>query len=120
MQFGFTSKPFWPGVLLLLQCAAGVSASRAAPAAAQNSANVATQPAANRSGLQSVLAGMDQAALRFASMAADLEYTKVTVIVDDHSTERGRIFFEKSKGKLRVMLAFSSPAEKYVLFQDGK
>jgi len=63
---------------------------------------------------------MDQAALRFASMAADLEYTKVTVIVDDHSTERGRIFFEKSKGKLRVMLAFSSPAEKYVLFQDGK
>jgi outer membrane lipoprotein-sorting protein len=63
---------------------------------------------------------MDQAALRFASMAADLEYTKVTVIVDDHSTERGKIFFEKSKGKLRVMLAFRSPAEKYVLFQDGK
>ena len=71
-------------------------------------------------GLGKVLAGMDQAAARFTSVAADLEYTKVTVIVDDHSTERGTIRFEKSKGKLRVMLAFQQPAEKYVLFSDDK
>ena len=49
-----------------------------------------------------------------------MDYTKVTVIVDDHSTESGKIYFEKSKGKLRVMLAFQQPAEKYVLFADGK
>jgi len=70
--------------------------------------------------LEGVLAGMDRAAARFSSVSADLEYTKVTVIVDDHSTEHGKIYFEKSKGKLRVMLAFQQPAEKYVLFADGK
>jgi outer membrane lipoprotein-sorting protein len=63
---------------------------------------------------------MDRAAAQFHSVAADLEYTKVTVIVDDHSTEHGKIFFEKTQGKLRVMLAFEQPAEKYVLFSDGK
>ncbi|HEY7680046.1 MAG TPA: hypothetical protein VIC04_05955 [Terriglobia bacterium] len=70
--------------------------------------------------LTSVLAGMDRAAAQFTSVAANLEYTKVTVIVDDHSTERGRILFEKARGKLRVMLAFEQPSEKYILFSDGK
>ena len=78
------------------------------------------QAAANGLNLEAVLAGMDQAAARFTSVAGNLEYTKVTVIVDDHSTERGKIFFEKAKGKLRVMLAFQDPAEKYVLFADSK
>ena len=69
--------------------------------------------------LHDVLAGMDQAAAGFSSVTADLEYTKVTVIVDDHSTETGKIYFEKSSGKPRVMLAFLDPAEKYVLFAEG-
>jgi outer membrane lipoprotein-sorting protein len=66
------------------------------------------------------MAGMDGAAAKFSSVAADLEYTKVTVIVDDHSTETGKIYFEKSKGRTRVMLSFLDPAEKHVLFADGK
>jgi len=70
--------------------------------------------------METVLSGMDGAAARFSSVAADLEYTKVTVLVDDRSTEKGKIYFEKSKGKLRVMLAFQEPAEKYVLFSNGK
>lgn len=70
--------------------------------------------------LASTLAGMDQASAQFASVTGDIEYTKVTVIVNDFSTERGKIFFEKSKGKLRVMLNFTHPAEKFVLFSDGK
>ena len=66
------------------------------------------------------LAGMDQAATRFATVTGNLEYTKVTVLVNDRSTERGTIYFEKAKGKTRVMLAFREPAEKYVLFQGTK
>lgn len=77
-------------------------------------------PLQGATSLEAALAGMDRAAARFTSMAANLEYTKVTVIVDDHSTENGKIFFEKAKNKLRVMLAFEQPAEKYVLFTDGK
>lgn len=86
----------------------------------QSGTRTPAPPAVNGAKLEAVLAGMDQAAAKFASVAANLEYTKVTVIVDDHSTERGKIFFEKAKGKLRVMLAFQEPAEKYVLFANGK
>jgi outer membrane lipoprotein-sorting protein len=63
---------------------------------------------------------MDHAAARFSTVAGNLEYTKVTVIVNDHSTERGTIAFAKSKGRTRVMLAFTEPAEKYVLFEGNK
>ena len=70
--------------------------------------------------LESILARMDEAAARFTSVMGNLQYTKVTVIVDDHSTETGKIFFEKTKKRPRVMIAFDTPAEKYVLFADGK
>jgi outer membrane lipoprotein-sorting protein len=63
---------------------------------------------------------MDQAAARFTSVTGNLDYTKVTVIVDDHSTDRGSIAFEKKNGKTRVMLAFKEPAEKFVLFEESK
>jgi len=70
--------------------------------------------------LETALAGMDQAAARFSAVTGNLEYTKVTVIVNDRSTERGTIYFEKMKGKTRVLLAFREPAEKYVLFEGTK
>ena len=63
---------------------------------------------------------MDQSAAGFTSMTGDLDYTKVTVIVNDHSTQKGKVYFQKSAGKTRVMVAFTSPAEKYVLFDSGK
>jgi len=80
----------------------------------------ASQAEAETLDLASVLKGMDMAAAQFKSVTGNIEYTKVTVIVNDFSTERGKIFFEKAKGKLRVMLAFTDPAEKYVLFSSGK
>lgn len=80
----------------------------------------AARGAMAQSDLASTLAGMDGAAAKFSSISGDIEYTKVTVLVNDFSTEKGRIYFDKSKGKLRVMLAFTQPAEKYVLFSDGK
>lgn len=80
----------------------------------------ATSPARAQSDLASTIAGMDAAATKFTSVTGDIDYTKVTVLVNDFSTEKGKIFFDKSKGKLRVMLAFSQPAEKFVLFSDGK
>lgn len=70
--------------------------------------------------LEAVLRSMDQAAARFSGVTGDLEYTKVTVIVNDYSTEKGKIFFAKAKGKTRVMLAFEEPAEKYVLFEGSR
>ncbi|MBI4463906.1 MAG: outer membrane lipoprotein-sorting protein [Acidobacteria bacterium] len=74
----------------------------------------------SKASLEFILARMDEASARFASVSGNLDYTKVTVIVDDHSTETGKIYFEKNKGRTRVLIAFDKPAEKYVLFEDGK
>jgi len=114
MRFGFKNKRFAGFACLVLLLAAAV------PGRAQTAAGGESKTPSGANTLASVLAGMDRAAAQFNSVAADLEYTKVTVIVDDHSTERGKIFFEKTKGKLRVMLAFQQPSEKYVLFSGGK
>lgn len=76
--------------------------------------------------LEATLAGMDRAAASFRSITGNLDYTKVTVIVDDHSTDRGTIAFEKTRPEnplekaFRVMLAFREPAEKFVLFVGNK
>jgi len=87
-----------------------------------------TNSSNNPAKLQDILAGMDKAAADFASLEGDLEYTKVTVIVNDRSTQKGKIYFERSGGKRgnnsgaapRVMIAFYEPAEKYVLFANDK
>src|SRR5690242_5620647 len=75
---------------------------------------------AQGSDLASVTAGMDAASAKFTAVTGDIDYTKVTVLVNDFSTEKGKIYFQKDKNKLRVMLAFTQPAEKFVLFADGK
>ncbi len=91
-----------------------------APALCQLGLAAVAQGPGSTPSLQGILAGMDKAAAGFSSMVADLEYTKVTVIVNDHSTQNGKIYFERTGGKTRVMVAFTSPAEKYVLFENGK
>ncbi|MBI2820381.1 MAG: outer membrane lipoprotein carrier protein LolA [Acidobacteria bacterium] len=119
MQSGFRIRA-------IVDCRCRVSLLALGLAGAFIGTGVAQAPSGNKAAssdgrnLEGVLAGMDRAAAGFTSVSANLEYTKVTVIVDDHSTERGNIYFEKSKGKLRVMLAFQQPSEKYVLFSDGK
>jgi len=124
MQFGCGNKPpfrklrrlcFRSLLLLTLSVAVGATAE-----AFQAQDRPVSNAAASVQTLEAVLRGMDQAAARFTSVVGNLEYTKVTVIVNDYSTERGKIYFEKAKGKTRVMLAFQEPAEKYVLFQGSK
>ena len=79
-----------------------------------------SKSAGNNPKLEDILAEMDKSAEDFTSMEAELEYTKVTVVVNDRSTSKGNIYFEKSGGKTRVLIAFSEPTEKYVLFANGK
>ena len=122
MQFGFRNKRLtqrfqrWSLAVIFWLAASGL----AAPGERfQDGPLPATQTAPADGSLESVLAGMDQAAALFTSVMGKLEYTKVTVIVDDHSTEKGKIYFEKRKGGTRVMIAFEEPAEKFVLFAGG-
>lgn len=116
-------------ILLLWFFLAGVIAGAAGPSPWSQSrqAEAGTGSAsASAATLEATLAGMDQAAARFTSITGDIDYTKVTVIVDDHSTDRGTIAFEKTRPRnpldkaFRVMLAFREPAEKFVLFLGDK
>ncbi|OFW08634.1 MAG: hypothetical protein A3G20_01045 [Acidobacteria bacterium RIFCSPLOWO2_12_FULL_59_11] len=118
MRFGFGNKLRRWFLLILL----GLAAQAKVPSwgEAFQAGGSVSQSSADHQKLPAILEGMNQAAARFKSVAGNLEYTKVTVIVNDISTETGKIYFEKAKGKPRVMLAFTNPAEKYVLLADGK
>ena len=79
-------------------------------------------PLSSAETLEQVLSHMDAAAAHFHAMTARLSYTKVTVVVNDRTTESGVIYFEKEKGgkSFKVLLEFTQPEAKTVLFREKK
>jgi outer membrane lipoprotein-sorting protein len=65
--------------------------------------------------LDAVLRHLDAQAADFHSLSAELDRTKVTVVVNDKSTESGRILV-RSDGKMRIEL--TQPDERTIL-RDG-
>lgn len=65
--------------------------------------------------VESVLRQLDNEAKNFRSLTAAIEYTKVTVVVDDHSTESGQIFV-RHDDKMRI--EFTQPDPRTIL-RDG-
>jgi outer membrane lipoprotein-sorting protein len=65
--------------------------------------------------LENVIKQMDAQAAEFHSLTADLERTKVTVVVNDKSTESGRILVRRDD-KMRIEL--TQPDERTIL-RDG-
>src|SRR6202043_4272571 len=72
-------------------------------------------PAAPSLSLDDVLKQMDREQSQFQSLTASIERTKVTVVVNDRSTESGQIEVRRD-GKMRIDL--TSPDEKTIL-RDG-
>jgi outer membrane lipoprotein-sorting protein len=72
-------------------------------------------PAAPSVSLDDVLKQMDREQGQFQSLTASIERTKVTVVVNDHSTELGLIAVRRD-GKMRIDLI--SPDQKTIL-RDG-
>jgi outer membrane lipoprotein-sorting protein len=72
-------------------------------------------PAAPSLSLDDVLKQMDREQGQFQSLTASIERTKVTVVVNDHSTESGQIEVRRD-GKMRIDL--TSPDQKTIL-RDG-
>jgi len=72
--------------------------------------------------LSEILSRMNDAAKRLRSLSANLEYTKVTVVVNDKSTSEGRIFFRKgNKGKgTEIRIEMQQPESKVVLIKKNK
>ncbi len=69
--------------------------------------------------LAEVLSRMDETANRLKTLSANLNYTKVTVLVDDKSTETGQIFFRKSKNP-QILINIQKPEAKAILFKKNK
>jgi outer membrane lipoprotein-sorting protein len=65
--------------------------------------------------LDSVLRQMDTQAATFRSLSADLERTKVTVVVNDKSTETGKILV-RSDDKMRIEVTQPDPR---TILRDG-
>jgi outer membrane lipoprotein-sorting protein len=60
-----------------------------------------SRPAKNTWTLKQILDRMDQSARSFRTLSAQVERTKVTVVVNDRSTESGMIYVERD-GKMRL------------------
>lgn len=66
-----------------------------------------------------ILSRMDDAAKNLKTLSADLAYTKVTVLVNDKSTEVGKLLYHKSKSP-QILISFHQPDPKTILFKKNK
>jgi outer membrane lipoprotein-sorting protein len=69
--------------------------------------------------LDQVLLRMDESGKRLRTLSAELSYTKVTVLVDDHSTETGQIFFRKGDSPF-IRIQIEKPEEKTILVRGSR
>ena len=69
--------------------------------------------------LSQILARMNEAGKRLKTLSAKLEYTKVTVLVNDKSTEEGRLFYRKGKTP-EIRIDMVQPESKVILFKKNK
>lgn len=86
---------------------------------AVNALPVFSKARKERLDLTQVLSHMDQTAKRLKTLSADLEYTEVTVLVNDFSTESGEMYFRNSKTP-DILIKFTKPVPKVILFRKNK
>jgi len=69
--------------------------------------------------LTEILSHMDRAAGSLRTVSANLEYTKVTVIVDDKAVQSGQLYYRKSKGT-EILIDFMKPEPKTIAFHKNQ
>jgi outer membrane lipoprotein-sorting protein len=69
--------------------------------------------------LPQILSRMNDSAKHLKTISADLELTTVTVLVNDRSTESGRMFFRNPKSP-EILIDFKNPDQKVILFKKDK
>lgn len=97
-------------------CALGATVFAAAPAAlAAPRRHKGKFPPA----LAEILSRMNDARKNLKTLSANLDYTKVTVLVNDKSTESGQFFFRKGKIP-EMMMNMQKPDAKSILFKKNR
>lgn len=69
--------------------------------------------------LPQILSRMNDSAKHLKTLSADLELTTVTVLVNDYSTESGKMFLRNPKSP-EILIDFTSPDEKVLLIKKDK
>jgi outer membrane lipoprotein-sorting protein len=67
-----------------------------------------------------VLARLDQAGNQLTDLTADIKQTKVTLVVNDTSTDTGKLFLKRTKSGNRTKLEYEKPVVKTLLIDKGK
>ena len=69
---------------------------------------------------QRVLSRLDQAGKQLTDLTADIKQTKVTLVVNDTSTETGKLFLKRIKSGNKTKLEYEKPVVKTLLIDKGK
>ena len=97
----------------------------ALPATTQNNSGASTSPSlsgsqANSAGLDRVLAALDKAAAAFRTTEADFVWDQYQKVVNDHDTQKGKVYFRRQGQEIQMAADIIEPAKKFVLFSAGK
>lgn len=108
-------------IILASGCALAQNAPRPAVAVSAK-AQSATQKQAPAQGgdLQSVLSAMNASAAGFRSAQADFTWDQYDAVVKETYTQKGAIYFKRTKSGLDAAVKVSAPDPKQVVFKDGK
>ncbi len=101
------------------KAAAATPAPAAKPAAAHTQAPKSAPPAGLN--LETVLDKMDAAAANFQTLQANFVWDQLTSVVNEHSIQKGVIYFRRTpRGEMEMAAEVSDPGKKYVVFSGGK
>ena len=76
--------------------------------------------AASSADLEKVLSQMDAAAAAFKTAEADFVWDQYTKVVNETDTQSGKVYFRRTPKETEMAADITQPAQKYVLYQNGK
>ena len=78
------------------------------------------QAASSSADLEKVLSQMDAAAATFKTAEADFLWDQYTKVVNETDTQSGKVYFRRTPKETEMAADITQPAQKYVLYQNGK
>jgi outer membrane lipoprotein-sorting protein len=105
---------------LLLLAGSAVARKAKKPSKVLPASEQQTAPTAPGGDLEAVLAKMNQSASTFKSAQGDFEFQSYQKLTDDTDTQKGRIYFRRTKSGVDAAFEVAGPAPKQVVYKDGK
>lgn len=70
--------------------------------------------------LERVLSQMDRTAADFHTTEADVLWDQYQKVVDEHETQKGKVYFRRAGNEIQMAADITEPDQKYVLFSGSK